>query len=384
VSGTLKIGVACYPKAGGSGIVATELGLALAARGHELHFICSRAPFRLRDHHDEVQLHLVETADYPLFDYPPYTLALAVKMQQVIEDQGLDLMHVHYAIPHAASALLARDMNGGDLPIVTTLHGTDITLVGRHPSYHRITRHCIDRSDAVTSVSDWLALETAEIFGTERELVTIPNFVDTERFRPGNGEHLRQRYAPHGEKLLLHASNFRPVKRAGFLLDVFTRLKRMDQAVLLLAGDGPELGSMRQRVRELGLDEKVHFLGAWDDMESLLPAADLFLLPSAHESFGLVALEAASCGVPSLVTDRGGPPEHIETGVNGFLLDPEDADAWAATVDRLLASDELRERISAQARSRVLDRYRLDAVVDQYEALFRRCVAGSRSQGAAP
>jgi len=370
----LRIGIVCYPKAGGSGIVATELGIELARRGQEVHFISSARPFRLTERQEGLHVHQVETADYPLFDYPPYTLALAVKMHQVAHFHHLDLFHVHYAIPHAASAVLARDMCKRCLPVVTTLHGTDITLVGKHPSYHRITRYCIESSDAVTSVSDWLTSETRRIFETEQPIETISNFVDTDRFRPGRDLELRRRFAADDELILLHASNFRPVKRAPFLLDVFARLKDRHKCVLVLAGDGPELASMEHKVRELGMEDRVKFLGAWDDMETLLPLADLFLMPSEYESFGLAPLEAMSCGVPVLVTSVGGPAEVLQGSAGGQLLDPEDLEAWVSAADRLLGDEELRRRQGEAGRVRVLERFTLGAVVDRYESLFRRVI----------
>jgi L-malate glycosyltransferase len=367
----LRIGIVCYPKAGGSGIVATELGTALATRGHEVHFISSARPFRLTEHQDRVHVHQVETADYPLFDYPPYTLALAVKMHQVSHFHDLDLYHVHYAIPHAASAILARDMCKRCIPVVTTLHGTDITLVGKHPSYHRITRYCIESSDAVTSVSDWLTGETRRIFETDKDIETLPNFVNTELFKPGVDLNLRRRFAQDDELLLLHASNFRPVKRAPFLLDVFARLKKRDRCVLVLAGDGPELVSMEHRVRDMGLENRVKFLGAWDDMETLLPLADLLMIPSEYESFGLAPLEAMSCGVPVLVTQSGGPPEVLKPGMGGELLDPHDLEAWVVAADRLLEDEKLRKEQGAAGRRRAMEHFARDRIVDRYELLFR-------------
>ncbi len=381
MSDRLRIGIVCYPKAGGSGIVATELGIELAGRGHEVHFISSARPFRLTERHEGLHVHQVETADYPLFDYPPYTLALAVKMHQVAHFHELDLFHVHYAIPHAASAVLARDMCKRCVPVVTTLHGTDITLVGKHPSYHRITRYCIESSDAVTSVSDWLTSETRRIFETDKAIETIPNFVDTEQFAPGCDREMRRRFAEDDQLILLHASNFRPVKRAPFLLDIFSRLKGKARSVLVLAGDGPELASMEHKVREMGIEDRVKFLGAWDDMETLLPLADLFLMPSEHESFGLAPLEAMSCGVPVLVTNQGGPAEVLISGQGGELLDPEDLNAWVAATDRLLEDGQLRRAQGEAGRRRVLDHFSTDAVVDRYEALFRAQLKGVAEHG---
>ncbi|MDP6418449.1 MAG: N-acetyl-alpha-D-glucosaminyl L-malate synthase BshA [Candidatus Krumholzibacteria bacterium] len=371
----LKIGVTCYHKAGGSGIVATELGMALAARGHEIHFISSSTPFRLTES-DNILLHRVETADYPLFDYPPYTLALAVKMHQVVSFHDLDLLHVHYAIPHAASAILARDMGSWPVPVVTTLHGTDITLVGSHPSYHRITRHCIEQSDAVTSVSEYLSKETDRIFEAKKEVKVIPNFVDSDRFSPRENQDLRSKYARAEEKIILHASNFRPVKRVPFVLEIFDKLAMRDQSILLLAGDGPDLSTVRRMARERNLEDRVHFLGACEDMETVFPLADLFLQPSEYESFGLAALEAMSCGVPCLLTNQGGTAEFLHHGDNGCLLDPEDLDLWVKTAGRLLSSPLESREMGARARDHAKRNFSLERVVKQYEDLFLSLVPG--------
>ncbi len=370
MSSSLKIGISCYASAGGSGIVATEMGLALAERGHEIHFIVSSTPFRVTDRRERVFVHTVETMDYPLFEHPPYTLALAVKMHQVASFHGLDLLHVHYAIPHAASAILASNMGSRRIPVVTTLHGTDITLVGNHPSYHRITRWSIEQSDRVTAVSDFLADETRRIFKTDKKIRTIPNFVDVERFKPRRDSELRARFAGDDELVLLHASNFRPVKRAHWLIEVFARLRNRDRAVLVLVGDGPELAGIEYQAREMGLADRVRILGACESIEEILPIADLYLQPSEHESFGLAALEAMSCGVPVLITDRGGPPEFVVDGVNGHLLEPEDLAAWVDRIDTLIEDEALRDRMSLACRETVRESYTDGAVIDCYESLF--------------
>jgi N-acetyl-alpha-D-glucosaminyl L-malate synthase BshA len=366
----LKIGISCYASVGGSGIVATELGLALAARGHEVHFITAAVPFRVQQGQERVSVHTVETLDYPLFEHPPYTLALAVKMHQVASFHGLDLLHVHYAIPHTAAAILASQMGSRRIPVVTTLHGTDITLVGTHPSYHRITRWCIEQSDRVTAVSNFLAEETRRIFRTDKPIRTIPNFVDTERFTPRPNPTLRARFAAPDEFILLHASNYRPVKRALSLVDIMAALVVRERVVLLLAGDGPELAALEYKAREMGLGARVRIVGAWEHIEELLPVADVFLQPSEHESFGLAALEAMSCGVPVVVTRRGGPAEFIRDGENGYLLDPSDLAAWAARCDALLADPGLRRRIGLAGRATAERDYPLPIVIERYATLF--------------
>jgi N-acetyl-alpha-D-glucosaminyl L-malate synthase BshA len=325
-----------------------------------------------------VAVHTVETMDYPLFEHPPYTLALAVKMHQVASFHGLDLLHVHYAIPHAAAAILASLMGSRRIPVVTTLHGTDITLVGNHPSYHRITRWSIEQSDRVTAVSDFLAAETRRIFRTDKPIRTIPNFVDTERFQPRADPALRGRFAAPDEFILLHASNFRPVKRALCLVDIFAALAEREHSVLLLAGDGPELAALEYRAREQGLAGRVRIVGAWERIEELLPIADLYLQPSEHESFGLAALEAMSCGVPVLITARGGPTEFIRDGENGYLLEPGDLPAWAARCDALLADAALRRRIGLAGRATAVGDYPLAAVIERYAELFAELMESKR------
>jgi L-malate glycosyltransferase len=371
----LKIGISCYASAGGSGIVATELGLAMAERGHEVHFITSGVPFRIRECRERVNVHTVETMDYPLFEHPPYTLALAVKIHQVASFHGLDLLHVHYAIPHAASAILASQMGSRRIPIVTTLHGTDITLVGNHPSYHRITRFCIEQSDRVTAVSDFLADETCKTFHTDKRIRTIPNFVDTDRYSPTGREELRSRFASPDEVVLMHISNFRPVKRATQVVDIFSELQNRDKAVLVLAGDGPDLAKTVYMIKERGLTDRVHVVGAWENMEELLPVADIILQPSEHESFGLAALEAMSCGVAVLITCNGGPGEFIKHDENGYLIDPDDFDSWVRITDELVADEVTRRKIGGNARQTVLKKYATGMVIDRYEMLFQDLIA---------
>lgn len=372
MSRPLKIGITCYPSQGGSGVVASELGLALAAAGHEVHFITSALPLRLRGFTDNVFFHRVEVASYPVFDHPPYTLSLATKMSEVAQHHGLDLLHVHYAIPHTAGAYLAREMVGPQLKIVTTLHGTDITLVGQEPGYFPITRFLIESSDAVTTVSDFLRAETDRVFGTGKLIEVIPNFVDAARFRPRSAPDLRARFSAPDEALLLHASNFRKVKNVPMVIEVFARVAREMPARLLMIGEGPELRTAEEKAAELGVLERIVFLGQVDALERILPVADVSLLPSLHESFGLVALESMSCGTPVIATEVGGTGEFIETGVNSFLCPPQDADCMAEAALGLLRDREAREAMSAAARESAAGGFAVERIREAYEALYRR------------
>jgi len=368
-----KIGITCYPSQGGSGIVASELGLSLAAAGYEVHFITSALPVRLREYADNVFFHQVDVEHYPVFTHAPYTLSLATKMSDVARHHDLDILHVHYAIPHAASAFLAREMVGRDrLKVVTTLHGTDITLVGQKPGYFAITRFMIEQSDATTAVSAFLRDETKRIFGVENPIEVIPNFVDCRRFRPRADPALRARFAEPGQKLMLHASNFREVKNAPMVVDVFARVAERTEARLLLLGEGPELPRVEQRAAELGVLDRILFLGQVEDLERMLPLADLVLLPSRHESFGLVALEAMACGTPVIATDRGGTGEFIDPGVNSFLCDPFDAEAMTACALRILGDPEAHAAMAEAARRDVNARFATAEIRDRYASLYRR------------
>jgi len=370
------VGITCYASQGGSGVVATELGLHLSRRGCEVHFISSELPFRLRKYHENIFYHPVEMPHYPVFQHSPYTLSLASTMSEVAERCALDILHVHYAIPHAASAYLARKMSGrDDLKTVTTLHGTDITLVGQEPSFFPMTRFLIDQSDAVTAVSDFLKRETIKVFGTGDDIEVIPNFVDARLFKPLENGPLKARFAPHGEKLLVHASNFRKVKNVGAVVDVFSRVIAVLPSRLLLVGDGPEIAGIRQQVAQAGLDNQVEFLGHMDNLEDILPVADLLLLPSLHESFGLVALEAMACGVIPLVTNRGGGSEFIQDGLNGYLRDPLDIQEMAATAIKVLQDDELRQEMAEEARRDAAGDFGVSCVVKQYLDLYDRLLA---------
>jgi N-acetyl-alpha-D-glucosaminyl L-malate synthase BshA len=379
----MKIGIACHPTIGGSGVVATELALGLSRRGHEVHLFSYAPPARLEAFDERVQLHEVEVASYPLFRYPPYELALASRLAEVVEESGLDLVHAHYAIPHALAALLVKDIVAPrPLPVVTTLHGTDITVVGQDRSYARVTRHALERSDAVTSVSQWLADRTRDVFGTTREIVVIPNFVDSDRFRPAESGSCRRRFAPAGERVVVHVSNFRPVKRSPLVVEAFARIAARTPAVLLLVGDGPERAACEERARALGVKSRVRFLGSQTEVHALLPAADLLLLPSEHESFGLAALEAMACGVVPVATAAGGLPEVIEDGETGLLVPEERIGEIGDDAADLLADEERLSRMRTRARRAAVERFGAEATVRRYEAVYEAVAGpGARSRG---
>lgn len=359
--------------------MATELGLLLAERGHEIHFVTYDQPFRLGGYRERVYFHEVEMANYPLFEHPPYSLALAVALHDAARKYELDLVHMHYAIPHAASAFLAREMLEGerDLKIVTTLHGTDITLVGLHPSFQAITQFSILQSDGLTTVSEYLKRETVRDFSVPPErLEVIPNFVDVELFRPGREPCHRASLAPGGEAIVMHVSNFRTVKRVEDVVEIFARIRARVPARLVFVGDGPERPRAAQRADDLDIRDHVTFLGKHASVDELLPCADLFLLPSETESFGLAALEAMASGAPVVASDAGGLPEVIEHGVSGYLLPVGAVDAMADAGVRLLTDEAHHAEIAAAARDRAVNRFAADSVASQYEALYRRVVEG--------
>jgi N-acetyl-alpha-D-glucosaminyl L-malate synthase BshA len=370
----LKIGIVCYPSLGGSGVVATELGKSLALNGCEIHFITTSHPLRLSGYDEHVYFHKVVSEEYPLFQqYTPYALSLAAKIREVAEQYSLDLVHVHYAIPHATSAFLAKEMlKPRRLPTMTTLHGTDITLVGMMPSYYEITRFSIEKSDAVTAVSEFLRRETIREFHVDHPIEVIHNFVDTKLFHPLANPPSRRRLAPHGEKVLMHVSNFRKVKNLPVLIQVFNEVQKHVPARLVLVGDGPERESTERQAEALGIEDRVEFLGDQEYIADLLPAADVFLLPSQHESFGLAALEAMSCGVPVVGSRIGGLPEVIVHEETGFLCDPNDVDCMKAIVLGLLKDEGTRRKIGEAARDRAVRLFNRDLVVDQYVAGYRR------------
>ena len=378
------VGITCYPTQGGSGVVATELGVNLARHGCAVHFISSSLPFRLRQYSENIFYHPVDMPQYPVFQNSPYTLSLATVMSETAVRCGLDILHVHYAIPHAASAYLARQMVGPErLKVVTTLHGTDITLVGQEPSFFPITRFVIEQSDAVTAVSSFLRDETARVFGVGRPIEVIPNFVDARVYRPREDDELRRRLAPGGEAVLMHASNFRKVKNLPAVLEVAARVAAEVPVRLVLAGDGPEMPAVRDRAAALGLADRTSFLGHVDDLAGVLPAADVLLLPSLHESFGLVALEAMACGVVPVVTDRGGADDFIQDGVNGFLRDPEDIGGMADAVLQVLRDAALRGQLAEDARRDAAGDFGIACVLKKYLDLYDRLLGlpGPRAAG---
>jgi N-acetyl-alpha-D-glucosaminyl L-malate synthase BshA len=369
----VNVGITCYPTYGGSGIVATELGLELAQRGHEVHFITYANPIRLDPDVVRIHYHEVEVSTYPLFQYPPYCLALASRMAEVAECYGLDVLHVHYAVPHSISAMLAQQMLAPRrrLPFITTLHGTDITLVGVDPSYFPITKFSIEKSDGITSISDYLRARTVDVFGVRNEIRVIKNFVNCDRYQPDEAKTGAAAYAPAGEKLLLHLSNFRPVKRTLDCVRILADVRQSVPAHLLMAGDGPDRGPAEHLARELKVERHVSFLGKQNHVERLIPLAHVLLMPSEMESFGLVALEAMACGVVPVATRVGGVPELITDGEDGFLEPVGDIAAQAARVVRLLTDDGLHYRMRKAGRWNASERFCSDKIIPQYEKYYR-------------
>ena len=370
----MRIGITCYPTYGGSGAVATELGIALARRGHEIHFITYQQPFRLPSFLPRIFFHEVDVGRYPLFEYPPYDLALAVRMHEVVLAHKLDLLHVHYAIPHATSAWIAREMlapTRPDIRVLTTLHGTDITIVGQDPSFHAITKFSIEQSDGLTAVSRFLQRETVRAFGcTGCQIEVIPNFIDPEVYdRTKYKAALRDQFAP-ADRVLMHISNFRPVKRVRDVVRVFSRVRAQIPSVLVMVGDGPDRVHAEAEARELGVEDRVFFLGKIETVAPLLSAADLFLLPTQSESFGLSALEALASGVPVVGTNAGGLPEVVRNGETGALCAVGDVDAMASAAIDILRDRDRWQAMSTLAARDARERFAIDDVVEQYESFY--------------
>jgi L-malate glycosyltransferase len=374
----VNIGIICYASVGGSGVVATELGKALAVRGHQVHLISTDTPFRLGDFQMDLWFHQVQTPSYPLFREPQYLLSLANKVVQVSREFRLDIVHAHYAIPHATAALLAKQVleASGHSPVprvVTTMHGTDITVVGNDPSYSEIVAFSIERADGATAVSESLRRSTGTELNVRRSIAVIPNFLDCGVFQRTDARELRRRFSrDESSRVVIHVSNFRPVKRIDAVVAIFARICRQVPARLLLVGDGPELGTVYRVSRELGVSDRIDAVGAQEAIIPLLSAADVFLLPSSQESFGLAALEAMACEVPVVASRVGGLPEVIEHGVSGFLHAPDDIDAMACSAVSVLTDATLHERVATAARDRVADRFCSDRVVPMYEAYYEQ------------
>ncbi|HTR46745.1 MAG TPA: N-acetyl-alpha-D-glucosaminyl L-malate synthase BshA [Verrucomicrobiae bacterium] len=375
----MRIGITCYPTYGGSGVVATELGIELAARGHEIHFISYAMPIRLSNASERISFHEVEVTTYPLFDHPPYALALATKMTEVAESAQLDLLHVHYAIPHSVSALLARMMSAPrKLPFITTLHGTDITLVGNDRSYLPITRFSIEQSDGVTAISNYLRERTLREFEIKRPIEVIPNFVNCDLYQRSQDAKARAKFAPNGEPILLHLSNFRPVKRITDVVEIFALVREKIPAKLIMIGDGPDRGAAEYVVRKKRLSKDIFFLGKQLNVQDKLGLADLFLLPSDEESFGLAALEAMACEVPVIATAVGGVPEVVTHGVDGYLFEPRDVATAAKYALEILTRSDRGRPMGEMARINARRRYCSNDIIPRYEAYYEKVLDSVR------
>lgn len=376
----MKIGIVCYPTYGGSGVVATELGLGLAKKGHEIHFITYRRPARLSVFHANIYFHEVTAEDYPLFEYPPYDTALASKLVDVVKFENLDILHVHYAIPHAAVAYMAKKIlltEGRYIPVVTTLHGTDITLVGSNNAFAPVVAFSINKSDGVTAVSESLRQQTLDLFDIKKDIRVIYNFIDFDRFKKIDKDHFKRAIAPNGERILTHTSNFRKVKRIEDVILVFKKVYEKIPSKLLLIGDGPERHAMEELCRKLDLSHEVRFLGKQDAIEELLAVSDLFIMASESESFGLAALEAMACEVPVISTNVGGLPEVNIHGETGYLSEVGDIEQMAHHAITILSDEEklqqFRKNALAQAR-----RFDIDKILPQYEAYYEEVVKASK------
>jgi N-acetyl-alpha-D-glucosaminyl L-malate synthase BshA len=374
----MRIGITGYPTYGGSGVVATELGQELAARGHDVHFITYAPPIRMNPNDPRVHFHQAAVVYYPLFDQSPYTLSLAVKMLEVFDKESLDILHVHYAIPHSVSALLARQMSTRRrLPFITTLHGTDITLVGNNPNFLPITRYSIEQSDGVTSISEYLYRHTIDEFGIRRPIEVIPNFVNCDLYCRKPNPELRAEWAPDGEPILMHLSNFRPVKRILDAVEIFALVREKMPAKLVMIGDGPDRGPAEDLGRKRGVDKDVLFLGKQNAIREKLGQADLFLLPSQLESFGLAALEAMACEVPVIATNTGGVPEVVEHGADGYLVEPGDVKLAAKYALEILSRADRGREMGQVARAHARKKYCANDVIPMYERYYERVLEGS-------
>jgi L-malate glycosyltransferase len=376
----MRIGITGYPTYGGSGVVATELGQELAARGHDVHFITYAPPIRMKTDDPHIHFHQAAVVSYPLFDHSPYTLSLAVKMLEVFETKSLDILHVHYAIPHSVSAMLARQMAAPRrLPFITTLHGTDITLVGNNPNFLPITRFSIEQSDGVTSISDYLYRRTLEEFAIKRPIEVIPNFVNCDLYTRKPDPKLRDEWAPDGEPILMHLSNFRPVKRILDAVQIFAIVREKMKAKLVMIGDGPDREPAEALARTLGVEKDVLFLGKQNGIKEKLGQADLFLLPSELESFGLAALEAMACEVPVVATNTGGVPEVVEHGVDGYLVDPGDVKSAGKYAIEILSRADRGREMGVQARADAKRRFCSKDVIPMYERYYERVLESQTS-----
>ena len=375
----MRIGIVCYPTYGGSGVLATELGIGLARRGHEIHFITYRQPARLTSFQENTFYHEVSAADYPLFEYPPYDTALASKMVDVVRYENLDLLHVHYAIPHATVAYIAKKIlltKGRYVPVITTLHGTDITLVGANNAFAPVVEFSINKSDGVTAVSESLRKQTVELFDIQRDIEVIYNFIDFERFKWSNKDHFKKAIAPNGERIIVHVSNFRKVKRVEDAIHVFKKIHDRIPSKLLLIGDGPERHNLEELCRSLGLCDEIRFLGKQDAVEELLAVGDLFLMPSQSESFGLAALEAMACEVPVISSNTGGLPEVNIHGVTGFLSEVGDVESMATNAIRLLESETMLQQFRKNALAQAKE-FDIQNILPKYEAYYQRVLERS-------
>jgi len=378
----MKIGIVCYPTFGGSGVLATELGLGLAKKGHQIHFITYSRPVRLGSFHENIYYHEVDSIDYPLFEFTPYESSLASELVDVVKYEKLDILHVHYAIPHASVAYTAKKIllqSGIYIPVVTTLHGTDITLVGQNKSFAPVVEFSINKSDGITAVSNYLKETTLEHFNIKKEIKVIYNFIDFHRFKKTNKSHFKQAIAPNGEKIITHISNFRKVKRVEDIVYAFDIIRKQIPSKLLMIGDGPERTNLERLCRELGSCQDVRFLGKQEAIEEILAISDLFMIPSASESFGLAALEAMACEVPVISSNIGGLPELNIQGVTGYLCDVGDIESYArCSIDLLKDEDKLNQfRANALAQSK---KYSIDVILPQYEDYYREVIENAKAE----